>query len=352
MKLEKHIEKLENRFKTTDDRSVYSKLTKRLIYKIKKKLKKNPKNIELINLCGILALETNDIELSCNMFIRAVHIEANVKTLNNLAYFYLHVYDDSEKAVVFLRKAIDMNPKSEFPYAQLGEAYIDLQQYDKAEYYLKKAAEFNPTLEILNNLGLTVYMQGRVQDSLSHFERALKHRHNTETLLSYGTILAKIGERERAENIAKDLSRILEGFLETGQHIIYAEIGFLEIAELYYEIKNYEMASEYFSKAQKYGVGHYYNMYQYSLIQCQNNIKAEGLCGEFRINKLMELEDIKECRFYSEEEIKYFENKYSREIEVLLEVYEKIKKGYCPEEEFIPRRLSHCYLFGCLRHDN
>lgn len=116
MKLETYIKKFKKRVrKYPDDWYMYRKIAKRLVYKLKKKIKRNPKDISLINWCGIIALELNDSDLALEMFQRTVAVSPNVQTLNNLAYFYQIEYDDYQKAAELLERAIKMNPNSEFP---------------------------------------------------------------------------------------------------------------------------------------------------------------------------------------------------------------------------------------------
>lgn len=352
MKLEQCIEKFRRKIdKKSDNRFVYYKTAKKLIYKIRRKLKKDSSNIRLMSLCGSLALETNNIDLSFHMFKRAFQIDPNVESLNNLAYYYLYEHDDSEIAVELLEKAVKMNPKSEFPYALLGEAYTDLKIYDKSEENLKMAANFNPSFAILNNLGFTVYKQGRIEEAIIFFERALKDKENVETLLSYGISLAYVGRINEAEKVAEKLIYKLENFLKT-EKLIYSDIWYLDIAAIYYETKNYKMACELFNEALKCGVGDYLSMFQYSLLQCGRSREAENLCQEFRLSKEKVIEDIRDSDFYSKKDEACFIEQNNDEIEQFLRLYVKIKNGYRPPLEFTPRYLRNCYLFGCIRHEN
>jgi len=101
----------------------------------------------------------NDLDLALEMFQRAVAINCNVQTLNNLAYLYQIEYEDHQRAVELLEQVIKMNPNSEFPYGLLGEAYLDLEFYQKAEEALRKAVSFRQNPSLLNNLGVALYKQ-------------------------------------------------------------------------------------------------------------------------------------------------------------------------------------------------
>jgi len=146
MKLEDYIQKFERRVrKDPDNWYLYRKLGRKLVFKLRKKVKRNPKNTKLINWCGIIALEMNDIDLALRMFKKAYDIKLNIQSTTNLAYFYQYECEDHEKAAELLEKAIEMEPSSGLPYGLLGEVYFDLGFYKKSEEAFKKAISFKST---------------------------------------------------------------------------------------------------------------------------------------------------------------------------------------------------------------
>jgi hypothetical protein len=91
-------------------------------------------------------------------------------------------------------------------------------------------------------------------------------------------------------------------YLKAGKNPIYLDIGFLEIAEVYYEAHNYTKENKMFHAALGPNITYgnspgWISQYQYSLIQCR-----------------------------------------------------KLREGYGPPINFHPRVLESCYMFGCIRH--
>ncbi|QUH26533.1 tetratricopeptide repeat protein [Serpentinicella alkaliphila] len=352
MKLEQHIEKLKIKMENDREPFKYLKAAKRLMYKIKKKLKWNPMDLGLINLCGILAIETNNLDLAYKMFKQAVFLNPTVYSLNNLAYFYLYEYDDSQKSVELLERSINMEPTSELPYALLGQAYIDLNNFEKAEYYLKKAVQINPTHIILNNLGVAAYRLGKIEDSINWFKESLNLLQVTETLISYGFALARNGRRDDSEEVAEQLCIKFNEFLDSGKLYIFSEVMPVEIGEIFYENMNYVKANDCFERAMEYGAGDFISYYQYSLLQVSKIQRADDILKQYILEKEKDIEELREYDYYSERETNELISSYREEIDSISDIYEKIKIGYRPSIEFIPRILGGCYLFGCIRHRN
>jgi len=363
MKLEAHIEKFESSVKKNpDDWRSYRKIGKRLIYKLRKKVKRNPKDIELINLCGIIALEMHDIDLSLKMFQRAVDINPDIKSLNNLAYFYQYEYEDHQKAVELLERVIKMNPNSRLPYGLLGEAYLDLELYQKSEEAFKKAISFKPTFATLNNLGISLYRQEKIQEAAGWFQEAYKegvenNQDSLEPLLSYGVSLAQTDKIKESEKVAEELEVYLKAFLDTGKNPIYIDVGFLEIADIYYEIHNYSMANEMFKGALGIEIRYmkspeWISQYQYSLLQCGKLEEAEEVQRVAILEKENLLTYFDEEGYDSEEDHKNTTKHYTDKIKQHIHLFNKVKEGYRPPIDFCPRFLGDCYLFGCIRHRN
>jgi len=363
MKLQTYIQRFEERVKKSSDNwCLYKKVGKKLIYKLKRKLKRNPKDTELINLCGIIALEMHDIDLALKMFKKAVQIKPNIQSLNNLAYLHQYEYEDHQKAAELLERVIKMEPDSGVPYGLLGEAYLDLELYEKAEETLEKAINLKTNPSVLNDLGISLYKQNKIKEAAVWFQKVYNHESNVNTenlnpLLSYGVSLAQIGESKDAEKVAEELKLHLKEFLQTGKSMIYLDVGFLEIADIYYECHNYSKACEMFKGAfsaeMRYSMSPcWISQYQYSLLQCGRLEEAEEVQKIVILENQSIIDDSGEKDYYSEEDcqktIQHFKNK----IQEHTNLFNRVKDGYRPPLDYYPRRLGNCSLFGCIRHEN
>jgi tetratricopeptide (TPR) repeat protein len=146
------------------------------------------------------------------ILIRAVSIKPNVQTLNNLAYFYQIEYDDHQRAVELLEKAVKMEPNSGLPYGLLGEAYFELELYQKAEEAFTKALGFEENPSLLNNLGVALYKQGKIREAAGYFQKSWESEDRIKDnfldlilnygawdeylnpVLSYGVSMAQLGK--------------------------------------------------------------------------------------------------------------------------------------------------------------
>jgi len=374
MKLEAYIRKFERIVKNhPNDWYIYRKIGKRLIYKLKKKIKRKPKDIKLINWCGIIAFEMNDLDLALEMFQRAVAINCNVQTLNNLAYLYQIEYEDHQRAVELLEQVIKMNPNSEFPYGLLGEAYLDLEFYKKAEEALRKAVSFRQNPSLLNNLGVALYKQQKIKEATVYFHKAWESEStlkddNLNLMFSYsvwdeyinpvlscGVSLAQLGKTKKAEEIAEKLKLYVKTYLEAGKNPIYIDVGFLEIAEIYYEAHSYTSAIEMFHAVLgpklTYGISpRWISQYQYALIQCGKLQEAEALLKKVILNTQKLKEEILKDDYYTHEEQQRHMDDYAQDIEEYKDLFQKVIEGHRPSIDFNPRVMGNCYMFGCIRH--
>ena len=361
MKLELYIEKFKRKVheKSTRHES-YNKIAKKLSYKIKKKMKRNSGDTRLLNWAGIMSLETHDIDHAYKMFRVAARISPNVQALNNLGYFYLYEYGDVEKALEVLEKAAKLTSKSEFTYSLLGEAYLESKEFAKAERAFKIAINLKTTRENQNNLGASVYRQGKIVEATSWFQKACEFETgeglNWQSRLNYGVCLAQTGQLEKAEEIAFELINYVQAFLGLGKSVIYLDLGFLEVADIYYETQNYSMANELFRlsiEQMNYGFSpSLVSMYQYSLIQCGKIQEARLLLEKAILCKKEEIKLASDYEGISEEEYQECIKEYTSEIELYEKLFESILQGYRPSASFDPYILRKCYLYGCFRHDH
>lgn len=374
MKLEAYIRKFERRVKKhPNDWQMHRKIGKRLVYKLKKKIKRNPKDVKLINLCGIIALEINDSDLTIEMFQRAVVFNPNVEALNNLAYIYHIEYDDHQRAAELLERAIKMSPNSEFPYGLLGEVYLGLEHYQKAEEAFRKAISFRENPSLSNNLGVALYKQEKIEEAAGCFQNAWEAEDRIKDnypdiilsygvwddylnpVLSYGVSMAQLGKTKEAEEVAERLKLFVKGYLEAGKNPIHLDMGFLEIAEIYYEANSCTRANEMFHAAlgpkMIYGISPaWISQYQYSLIQCGKLQEAEVLLKKVILDTQKLMKEILEDDDYTHAEQQEHLKDYAQDKEQYMDLFQKVREDHRPSIDFYPRTVGSCYMFGCVRH--
>jgi tetratricopeptide (TPR) repeat protein len=329
---------------------------RRLVKHLYKRLKWQPKNIRLINLIAILWMELRRYDLALLFFQKAVSICATVETLNNLGCFYLYEgiptndgrwSEQPQQAIDLLEQALQLNPIIHNPYSLLGEVYIRKGDYIKAEQILRKGVEKKPTLENLNNLGVALYNQGKVEASLTFFKKAytakMMYANIFVPLYYYGMCLAILGKFQDAENIAlKLINTKNEGDF----------IGEDCIADIYYVCQKYHKVADLYSRINNlyYSVDwvsqYLFSLYKIGSIQEMKtflNIVIDS--KEQEINDAMEREPLEDWRSTYIKELK-------SDISKLKKIYEDILGcEYKPTLCFKPDYLQRCYFIGCIRHE-
>ena len=130
-----------------------------------------------------------------------------------------------EKSIGPLQLAISMNPQSAKAHAQLGVAYVSVQQYQTGIDALQKAIQIDSTFQpAKENLEWATYEKNRVLMVIQLLEKTPSERRNVAFLLEYGLNYFKIGEYEKSIEIWK---KILEADKRNVQALGYIGTAFI-----------------------------------------------------------------------------------------------------------------------------
>ena len=328
-------------------------------YKIflENKLKKNPKNVEVI--CQLAAVyneltyQWEEIYKLLNEFIKKYENELTDEEKSRI-----YTNDDQrngiKRAIRTLRKAVAFNPNNSKAYYGLGADYYGAGKYDKSEEMYKRACELenNPIykFEYVNLL----IVNGKYEEAKIILEELIKKdfEFGKEDFakIKYSYIANKIQLRE-FENIENEIDELM---LEMVNKDDFFEE---EFAELYYLVGSYEKSRKIYSKfkIQDYQFPAWWlRFYFYSLKQLneieklQENFKIVLKIKDEEIESIKNGEFLTECtKSYKKEEIR----EIKRQIKNLKAEYEKIlKTDYKPEVKIYPKFLYDCFLIDCPRH--
>ncbi len=139
---------------------------------------KDAKNAQYHYQLGISYLNDNNIQPAFTELQKAVELNPYDKeTHNALGVIYLSKLEDYGKAIEHFRKALEIDGEYSEAATNLGNAYANMKQYDKAVESYKRAIS-NPQYQnaamALNNLGMVYYRLGKLDEALSTFKEALK----------------------------------------------------------------------------------------------------------------------------------------------------------------------------------
>lgn len=322
---------------------------------LKTKLSKNPTNTNVINQLAIAEMESHGYIQAYKLFKKAAEIAPTIHSLTNLGYFYLHEGEPNDdgsfsnaasKAIDLLEQAISLKPKSKYPYSLLGEAYLIIKNYGKAEEVLKKAVAIKGDYANRNNLGVALYKQGQPGEAANCFLAAHEKKHDDGSYrpyLNYGVCLAQLGEFSEAEHVAE--------FLLSSQD---DNIDFLDISQIYYETLNYSKVIKLFEAYTYSWSLDWAVFYLYSLNRYKQDAKAVLVLKEAisKINEVIDEISKDKDDDWTEDEREERIKDLTKEIYRYKEEFARIKSGYRPPINFEPYIESKCYLFGCHRHNN
>jgi len=107
---------------------------------------------------------------------------------------------DYEKAIEYSKRAIRLNPNYAAAFNNLGVAYAKQGKFDLALGCYNKATNIDPNYATaFNNLGVAFYRLGSLQKAVEYFEKAIEADPKYDRACSYKVVvLMKKGERNKA----------------------------------------------------------------------------------------------------------------------------------------------------------
>jgi len=179
--------------------------------------------------------------LSCSTIKTNKNISYDYYQLGN-EFFNLEKYD---KAITFYLKSLDYYPNSSDTIINLILTYQKTNKYELVEnliykYYSKRINEFNNKLLLL--LGNNFFLQGKYNLALKTYDEYIKiNPQDSNCLFNIGLSYQKLSDNANA------LNYFLKSYENNKSHIpsIY------NIADYYYNEKNYQKSLYYFSLLEK-----------------------------------------------------------------------------------------------------
>jgi tetratricopeptide (TPR) repeat protein len=297
-----------------------------------------------LNQKAIALLEENKYDDSLKLFRKAVELSRNVQSLNNLAWIYCNEEDDDISALPLLEEAINMNPKSHFPYNLLGEIYCRQKKWESAKEILEKSISIHPSKIAYNNLAVANYRLGYIEDASTFF--LLASEQSDYALYCHVKCLIELGDNSKAKSK-------LDTFHENDDEFV----GEVDVADLYVELGCYEDAIKWFAKGwDNYSKqSDWVSRYVFSLLKMNNPTLSHKLLNEVINEKIEKINDAseEECDDdWTERDKQDYMKELLNEKNEYEQMFEKISSGHTPSMEFDTSIQGSCYLFGCKRHNH
>ena len=114
------------------------------------------------------------------------------QVLNYLGYSLIEKQDDLEKALYYIKKALDINPDEGYIVDSFAWCLYKLERYEEAVFFMEKAVELEPTDPVVNDhLGDIFWKVGRKREAFFQWKRALLFKPDLKDIKKIETKLKK-----------------------------------------------------------------------------------------------------------------------------------------------------------------
>ena len=195
---------------------------------------------------GHKAAKNNNHQAAIANFEKALAYDPmNEEATRNLGLAYLNI-GNNEKASEWLQKAIEVNPNSNIAWNYLGIYYTRINNLQKAVECYQEAINNKinysyPYIQLAN-----IYMQSSMfTDALNYYEKALERmgRFDVQILNSMGVCYLNLGDNQNAINYLSTAVQQNPNYADS-----YQNLGFA-----YQQLGDNNKAQEYFQKARQLG---------------------------------------------------------------------------------------------------
>lgn len=168
-------------------------------------LKNNPKEVNALNLSGIIYDKLGKKKQATKLFLAALKITPdNPELCTNLATTYIDL-EEIENANKYLQQAISFDPNYTEALYNLGNICYRKGDFGTAKAWYQKTIKLNPQhIRALNNLADVLRKQGEIDQSIEHYNQVLLLEPNyIESLLG----LASLKYDNREYTVSEELLR-------------------------------------------------------------------------------------------------------------------------------------------------
>jgi serine/threonine protein kinase/Flp pilus assembly protein TadD len=176
-----------------------------------------------------------DWEAAEREFKRAIELNPGNSSAYHLNAEYLRIMERFEEAIEEIKRSLKLDPFHIMLHALLGRILADSGRWDEAIEQFHKTLELDPNYAPTHwMVGLPYQHKGRYDEAIAAYRKAIEltgghHPHATGAL---GVAYAKLGQREKAVNVLRELEeRSKQTYVpKTSIAVIYAALGEIEKA--------------------------------------------------------------------------------------------------------------------------
>jgi len=184
-------------------------------------LKSSSSNFEVIHLLGIIKIQLKQFEDAIVWLNKAISINPNNHSaFNNLGVCYKELKKYPE-ALNNFKKAVKIKPDYAEAYNNLAIVYKSLENYEEAINSYNKAIKLKPNYaEAHNNLGLVFLKLKNLEEAKKYFQNAIKLKPNyAEAYNNLGIAQNKLGKTDKAQECLEYAIKIKPNYAEAYNYL-------------------------------------------------------------------------------------------------------------------------------------
>ena len=163
----------------------------------------NPNHAKAHNNLALALVELGRLEEAASHFERSLELEPRAEIYSDLGFTMARL-GHSEAARADYRKALELDPNCASAHFNLAVAFVQEGKLGEAESHYRQALPGKPTAETHNGLGYALARQGRTDEGVAEFRKAIDVDPKfTPAYNNLAEALAKQGKLEEAEHYYK-----------------------------------------------------------------------------------------------------------------------------------------------------
>jgi len=177
--------------------------TAEAVAEYKRALTANPNHAKAHNNLALALVELGRLEEAAGHFETSLRIEPKAEIYSDLG-FVMAQLGKPEAALADYHKALELDPKCASAHYNLAVAFVQAGKFGEAESHYRQALAAKPTGETHNGLGYVLARQGRLDDAVAEFRKAIDVDPKfTPAYNNLAEALATQGKLEEAERYYK-----------------------------------------------------------------------------------------------------------------------------------------------------
>ncbi|ARC83412.1 tetratricopeptide repeat family protein [Clostridium argentinense CDC 2741] len=324
--------------------------------KLEIEVNNNPSNIQAFSLMAMINLELrNDTKISIDILEDCYNKNKNNMSKDryslwatNMAYLLSEEYEEVDKSVEVLTKAIECKSKYDNTYYALGKLFFKRKNYKEAIILFNKAFKISPHKIYKYNEAVSLIASDDKEEGILELKSIYTYPYEDEEIngriaLLLGRELALNGELEEGKKI---IQLLLESSYES------LEVGASELAECMYILGDYHKCIELYDEDNLYKDESWIGQYFYALKESYGIDASEKKMNEIEeeIVKNIYEEETNYAEWDSEEDCKEYVDGEKVRLNSIKECYRQVVNGIKPFVEIDYDIFYQCYYINCPRH--